>query len=138
MADDKATDEQVFESIVRQWEGGEHANAGKRASVFMQGKGKGKREELETEFQDRAPGIQNYYAEPGTDPKEHVTDDPIQSNPENDPRVLRSRDGVPVGGGAVNTGPADVSSPQAKSENRAIEKALEPGRKVDEKAKRSK
>ncbi len=123
MADDKATDEQVFESIVRQWEGGEHANAGKRASLFMQAKPKGKREELETEFKDRAPGIGDYFVDPGAEPRTDATEDPDKIIKRDDP---------------LGTGPANVSSQEGKAEIRRVDKALAPGRKVDEKAKRGK
>lgn len=133
--DDKASDDTVLRNIEQLWHGGEHANAGKRASLFMQGKGKAARTKIETELQDRCPGIQSYYVKPGDEPRKNVPDDPL-ANPETDPRVVYARDGVPTGGGAVNTGPSDVSSAEGKAETRAVEKALEPGRKVDEKAKR--
>lgn len=119
----KASEEQVFKSIERQWNGGEHRLAGARASELIYGAGKQPNEELQSELVERIPGIERYLAVPAEgsiiETVGEQSGDPLARQPEN--RVEA-------------TGASNLSSDKAKSEQDAIDKQLKKGREARAKA----
>lgn len=118
--EDKA---QAVESIVRQWNGGEHRLAGARASELVYGNSRKMDEKLFDQIREEVPGIERYISAPeGGAVVDQVGDEggnPLSNQPEN---------------GKEATGASNLSSRKAKKEQNAVDKVLEPGRKARAKA----
>lgn len=112
-----ADDDAVVRNIVQTWQGGEHVLAGARASEWIFGKGnKPDTKKLERLKDEGALGIERYIAHPKDEMTTIVSEQsgyPLATQPENRPE---------------SAGPSNVSSPEGKKEQDAIDKALEPGR----------
>jgi hypothetical protein len=110
--------ERAIESVVRQFKGGEHVLAGRRASELVYGARKTPDEGLIAELADRAPGIERYISAPEA-PVTMVSDqsgDPAATQPENQPE------------------PSNVSDDQANQERDEIDERLKAGRQRGQKA----
>lgn len=123
----KEEKKQAFESIIRQWEGGERRLAGARASELVYGSGRTLDEKLFDELREEIPGIEQYVSAPsGGAVVDQVPDEggnPLSRQPE-------SQQAAP--------GESNLSSPQAKKEQKAVDKALKPGRAARKKASEKK
>lgn len=121
--DKKTAKEQAFDSIKRQWNGGEHRLAGARASELIYADGSKMDEKTLDELREELPGIERYISAPeaGT-AVQQVSEqggDPLASQPENRKEA---------------TGASNLSSDKAKKEQKAVDKTLERGRKARAKA----
>jgi hypothetical protein len=118
-----STTDKAVESIKRQWNGGEHRLAGARASELLYGSGTKIDEKTFDQLREELPGIERYISAPaGGAVVETVSDqggDPLATQPENRKEA---------------TGASNLSGDEAKSEQNAIDKKLEPGRKARAKA----
>jgi hypothetical protein len=121
--ENKAIAAKALESIKRQWNGGEHRLAGARASELLYGSGTKMDEKTFDQLREEIPGIERYISVPaGGAVVETVSDqggDPLATQPENRKEA---------------TGASNLSGDEAKSEQNAIDKKLEPGRKARAKA----
>lgn len=114
-------DERALESVVKQFRGGEHALAGKRASQLVYGKSKKPNQAFLDRLTSEAPGIERYISAEGvTPPASDQGGNPLATQPENDP---------------TQNNASNLSSDQAKSEQDEIDEHLSKGRdKQEEKA----
>jgi hypothetical protein len=107
---DNVTDKAV-ESIVQQWNGGEHILAGKRASELVYGAGRKPNQKLLGDITQKATGIEQFITPPADGAVEEI-------------------------GSATETEdapyPSNVSSEQAKDEQDAIDARLKAGREARE------
>ncbi|TPM33727.1 hypothetical protein FJ955_03015 [Mesorhizobium sp. B2-2-2] len=113
----------AIESIVRQWRGGEHIMAGKRASQLVYA-GKKPDDALLERVKAEVPGIERYISAPES-PVTTVTDqggDPLTHQPENDTSQID---------------PSNTSSDAARKEQDEIDARLKDGRERAEKAGKS-
>ncbi|WP_064712109.1 hypothetical protein [Rhizobium bangladeshense] len=119
----KANVEQAVESIVRQWNGGEHRLSGARASELVYGAGNKLNEKLFDELREKIPGIERYISAPASGAVVEQVEDqggnPLATQPENQKEA---------------TGASNLSSEPAKEQQNAVDKTLEPGRKARAKA----
>lgn len=119
----KEAQKQAYESIVRQWNGGERRLAGARASELVFGASRKPDEKLLDQLREELPGIEQFISAPeGGAVVEQVPDEggnPLTKQPQNKESA---------------TGKPNLSSEKAKKEQRAVDKVLEPGRKARAKA----
>lgn len=106
--------ERAVESIVQQWNGGEHILAGKRASELVYGAGAKPNQKLLGDITQKATGIEQFIKPPKDGAVEEI-------------------------GSATETGPdapypSNVSSEQAKDEQDEVDARLKAGREAREKA----
>jgi len=115
----KEAQKQAYESIVRQWNGGERRLAGARASELVFGASRKPDEKLLDQLREEIPGIEQFISAPdGGAVVEQVPDE--GGNPlTNQPQSKESATGAP-----------NLSSEKAKDEQNAVDKVLEPGRKA--------
>jgi len=115
------TDERALESVVKQFRGGEHALAGKRAAQLVYGKSEKPNTAFLGKLTEAAPGIERYISPDGiTPPTPDQGGNPLATQPENDPEQNNA---------------SNVSSDEAKAEQDAIDDTLSKGRdKVEERA----
>ncbi len=109
--------DKVIESIVQQWEGGEHMLAGQRASELVFGASNKMNQKLYDKVLEKVPGIERYVVAPSQPPVENVPDEggyPLSRQPEH------ARE--------ASTGASNASGSRAKTEQDAIDAALAPGR----------
>ncbi|UXS69170.1 hypothetical protein FY145_01090 [Agrobacterium tumefaciens] len=115
----KEAQKQAYESIVRQWNGGERRLAGARASELVYGAGRKADEKLLDQLREEIPGIEQFISAPdGGAVVEQAPDEggnPLTNQPQSKPSA---------------TGKPNLSSDKAKKEQRAVDKVLEPGRKA--------
>ncbi|WP_313078337.1 hypothetical protein [Agrobacterium pusense] len=119
----KEAQKQAYESIKRQWNGGERRLAGARASELVFGASRKPDEKLLDQLREELPGIEQFISAPeGGAVVEQVPDE--GGNPlTNQPQSKESATGAP-----------NLSSDQVKAEQKAVDKVLEPGRKARAKA----
>ncbi|WP_312809337.1 hypothetical protein [Agrobacterium cavarae] len=117
----KKDQQKAYDSIVRQWNGGERRLAGARASELVYGGSNEPDEDIVEQLRKDLPGIQEYLSAPASGAiVNHVPDhggNPLSDQPE-----------------AETDGDANKSSEQAQDEQNAIDKTLEKGRKARAKA----
>lgn len=116
MTDNTNTTDRAIESIVKQWNGGEHVLAGKRASELIYGAGKQPNQAVQDVLTEKAVGIERYLAAPAGPAVTQVSDqsgDPLATQPENREEALH---------------PSNMSTDKAKSESDEIDAKLKPGR----------
>lgn len=112
----------AIDSIVQQWNGGEHVLAGARASELIFGSSKKADEKVQKELVDAAPGIERYITAPTSSPVTQVDDqggNPMARQPENREEA---------------TGESNVSNQEGKDEQDRIDAQLADGRKAREEA----